>query len=198
MRRTLPLALLSAALLLPLPALADATQWTLDPVHTEVTFEIPYMMISSVDGRFLKFKGTVTLDPKNVTASKVDVHVAVSSIDTGNTQRDKHLRSKEFFWADKYPDAHFVSTKVTADGAGYDVQGNLTIRGVTKPVTLKLSALSPAITDPAGHTLRATKATVTIDRKAFGVDWNKTLDSGGVVVGDKAKLTLKVILIKQE
>lgn len=198
MRRTLPLALLTAALVLPLPALADATQWTLDPVHTEVNFEIPYMMVSSVDGRFLKFHGKITLDEKNISASKVDVKVDVSSIDTGNSERDKHLRSKEFFWAEKYPEAHFVSTKVTADGTGYDVQGKLTIRGVTKPVTLKLSALSPEITDPAGHTLRATKATVTIDRKAFGVDWNKTLDSGGVLVGNKAKLTLKVILIKQE
>ncbi len=198
MRRLTALVAVLAAAGLAAPAFAGTTHWTFDPVHTEVNFEVPYMMFSSVDGKFLKFKGTVTLDDGDVTKSKVDVTIDPASITTGNKMRDRHLRGDEFFDAKKFPKITFVSSKVTkgADGK-LEVQGTLTMHGVSKVLTLEVKGPSPALTDPSGRTIRAAKGTVTLNRHDFKIDWNKTLDKGGTVVGNKVAVTIKAVLVKQ-
>ncbi|MET0283791.1 MAG: YceI family protein [Polyangiales bacterium] len=176
-------------------ALAEATEWTLDPSHSSVGFTVPHLVVSEVDGTFKKWSGKALIDEADVTKSTVEFTAEVSSIDTGEAKRDEHLRSPEFFDAAKFPQLTFKSTKVTKAGKGYKLKGNLTIHGVTKEVTLD-ATLSPAVKNPWGKQVRGAKITGKIKRADYGLAWNKALETGGVLVGDEVTIDVKLELNK--
>lgn len=183
------LKLLAPALLL-LCTIARAEPWTFDMAHSRVGFTVRHMMVSNVGGSFHDVKATVDLDDKNLTKSTIEFTIATSSIDTQNADRDKHLKSPDFFDVTKFPNLTFKSTKVVAAGKNkFKVTGDLTIRDMTKPVTLDVT-LSDPMTNPWGKTVRGVEATGKLNRHEFGLNWNKTLDKGGVLVSDEVKLEI--------
>jgi polyisoprenoid-binding protein YceI len=181
------------------PALAAETsspvEWTIDPTHTHVGFTVPHMVVSEVDGTFREYSGKVFLDEKDLTKSTVELTIQVASIDTGVPDRDKHLRSGDFFEADKHPTITFKSTKVSKAGKGFKIAGDMTIRGVTKAVTLD-ATLSEAVTSPWGKQVRGAKITGKLNRLDYGVSWNKALDKGGIAVGNEVTLEVKTEINK--
>jgi len=187
-------AALAAALVMP--ASAGTTTWQIDPQHSSAQFGVTHLMISTVRGEFHGVKGTVVLDDQDITKSTVNVTIDATSVDTRETARDNHLKSSDFFDVAKYPTLTFKSTKVEQLSAGQlKVTGDLTIRGVTKQVVLNVEGPKAPIKDPWGLQRSAVSATAKINRQDFGVSWNKTLDSGGVVVSDEVRITLDVEMI---
>jgi polyisoprenoid-binding protein YceI len=182
----------SACLLLALPALSLAEVLTLevDPNHSEVGFLVKHNVVSRVPGRFDKFTGTVTIDPNDPSTMKLQGNIDATSIDTGNPKRDEHLKSADFFDVANNPAITFMSKKVTKNGDNWDVVGDIMIRGVTKEITLQVEP--PAFMQARGGTLAGIEAKGKINRKDFGVNWNRTLDQGGVVVSDDVDLVLHV------
>lgn len=170
---------------------SNLTEWTIDPAHTHIGFTVPHMVVSEVEGKFKQWKGTALLDEKALEKSQVSFTIETASIDTADTKRDEHLRSPDFFDTAKYPQITFKSTKITKAGSGYNLQGDLTIHGVTKPVTLT-ATVSDSVTSPWGNLVRAVKITGKIKRADFGLSWNKTLDKGGLLIGDTVDLNLKL------
>lgn len=175
------------------PAPAGLTEWTIDNSHTSIGFTVPHMVVSEVDGHFNQYKGQALLDEKNLQNSSVSFSIDAASVDTGDAKRDEHLRSPEFFDAAKFPQLTFKSTKITKAGSSYKLQGDLTIHGITKNVTLTAN-VSDAVANPWGKLVRAVKITGKIKRADFGLNWNKALDKGGFVVGDTVDLNLKLEL----
>jgi polyisoprenoid-binding protein YceI len=176
-------------------ALAEPVEWSIDAGHARVGFSVPHMVVSDVEGQFKTFSGKVVLDDADLTKSSVEFSVDVASIDTDNADRDKHLRSGDFFAADKHPKITFKSTKIKKAGKAYKVTGDLTIRGVTKSVTLDVTLTDP-VTNPWGKEVRGVKVSGKLKRQDFGVSWNKSLDKGGVLVGDEVTLNIKLELNK--
>ena len=174
-----------------------ASEWTLDVDHSRVEFAVRHMMVSNVEGNFKVFDGLVRLDEKDVTNSKVNVSIDVSSVDTDNKKRDDHLRSPDFFNAKKYPKMTFASKKVSKKGSQFEVEGDLTLHGVTKPVVLKVEEFTDPIKGPWGNTRRGAVARTTINRTDFGLTWNKALEAGGVVVGEEVRISLQLELIEK-
>ena len=169
---------------------ADA--YAVDPVHSSVSFKISHVGISYIHGRFDDFGGKINMDPKNLPASSVDFHIKATSIDTSVPDRDKHLRSADFFDVEKFPEISFKSDSVkTAGKDRYDVTGTLTIHGVSKKVTLPVSYLGTA-KDPWGGTRAGFETSTTLNRKDFGIVWNKALDNGGVMLGDDVKVDINL------
>ena len=164
--------------------------WDIDPVHSDVSFTVRHLMVSKVRGRFGAVSGVIVTAPQ-FADSTVTATVDASSIDTGNDQRDGHLRSPDFFAVETHPTWEFRSTAVRAEGEGHVLDGALTIKGVTRPVSFALEAggFGP---DPFGGTRAGFSATTTINRNDFGVDISMPLDGGGVVVGDKVQLVLEI------
>ena len=163
----------------------------IDRSHSEVAFQVRHLL-SKVRGRFADFAGTIEYDESHPENSRVDVVIQAGSIDTAEGDRDKHLRSADFFEVDKYPTLTFVSTSVTPrSGDVYDVAGNLTIHGVTRPVVLPASFLGQA-QDPWGNNKFVFEAELTLNRKDFGLAWNAALETGGFLVGDEVKVTLSI------
>jgi polyisoprenoid-binding protein YceI len=172
--------------------------YQIDTQHSSAQFKVRHMMIANVKGEFDKVAGTVDYDPANPAASKVEATVDVASVSTRETDRDNHLKSPDFFDVAKYPHISFKSTGVAKDGAGaYKVAGDLTIRGVTKPVTLEVESFTDEIKDPWGFMRRGATATARINRKDFGMEFNIPLDSGGFVVGDNIDITLDVEMTRK-
>ncbi len=167
-----------------------AGTWTIDPTHSEVGFSVRHLMVSKVKGVFDKFEGAIIV-AEDPLASSVSVSIDVSSINTREPNRDGHLRSADFFESDKYPTITFQSTSVTPKGGDYTLVGDLTIKGKTNPVTLEME-FNGVNGDPWGGTRAGFTATTEINRNDFGVDINMPLDGGGVVVGDKIKITLEI------
>ncbi|MBC8019016.1 MAG: polyisoprenoid-binding protein [Verrucomicrobia bacterium] len=189
---------LITVMLLSLPLSAFASTWTLDPDHTAAQFKVRHLMISNVKGVFEKISGTLNLDDKDVTKSKVDVVIDIASVNTNIKKRDDHLRSADFFDAAKFPSMTFTSTKVEKNGTDkLKVTGSLTIKGVTRPVVLNVEGLTAEIKDPMGNVRRGASATTVVNRKDFGVNWNKTMDSGGVVVGEEVSIQIEVEFIRK-
>jgi polyisoprenoid-binding protein YceI len=185
-------------LVLTLPLSALASTWTIDPEHTTAQFKVRHLMISNVKGVFEKVSGTLQLDEKDITKSKVDVGIDVASINTNIKKRDDHLRSPDFFDAAKFPTMTFTSTRVERDGKDkLKVTGNLTIKGLTKVVVLTVDGPTGEVKDPWGNGRRGVSATTSINRKDFGVNWNKTMDNGGMVVGEEVAIQLEVEFIKK-
>lgn len=193
MTRTLPLAALGLVLSTP----AAAATWQIDPSHSTVGFKVRHMMISWVQGQFNDFSGTVEYDPARPTDTSAQVSVQIASVDTDEPKRDAHLVSPDFFDATQFPTMSFTSTKVKkAKDGQLELVGDLTMRGVTKPVTLTVDGLGQPIIDPWGNYRVGATVSGTIDRQAFGVSWNDSLDAGGVVVGDEVQLVIDVQLTR--
>ena len=179
-------------------AAAHAATWEVDPAHSTVEFSIRHMMISRVRGQFRKFTGTATGDPANPTAATLTATIEAASLDTGNEKRDAHLKSPDFFDVATYPTITFTSQKVEAAGEGkVRVTGNLTLHGVTKPVVLDVEGPTAPIKDPMGNTKAGAHATTKVDRKDFGIGWNKAMDGGGVMIGDEVEVTIDVEAAKK-
>jgi polyisoprenoid-binding protein YceI len=163
----------------------------IDRSHSEVAFQVRHLL-SKVRGRFTDFAGTLQFDEADPRASRVDVVIQAGSIDTAEPDRDKHLRSADFFDVTNYPALTFTSTSVTPRGDNnYDVAGDLTIHGVTRPVTLPASFLGVA-SDPWGNAKHVFEAELTLNRKDYGLVWNAALETGGFLVGDDVKVTLSI------
>jgi len=178
---------------LSLPARPATITYKIDPRHSSAQFAVTHLMISTVRGEFHSVNGTVIVDDGNISNSLVNVTIDATTVDTREPDRDKHLKSADFFDVANYPMITFVSTKVEpADPGKLRVTGNLTIRGVTKRVVLEMTAPKPTIKDPWGFSRTAVSGAAKLNRQDFGVAWNKTLDSGGVVVGDDVNVTLDV------
>lgn len=186
---------LLATLLVASAASADSAEWAIDTSHSHVGFNISHLVVSSVDGRFKEFSGKVALDDADLTKSSVDLAIKVNSINTDDEKRDAHLKSPDFFDAAKYPEIKFHSTKIVRGGKGFKVTGDLTIRDVSKSVTLD-GTLSKPIKSPWGKEVRGAKFEGKIKRGDFGLKWNKTLEAGGVVVGEDVALTVAIELNK--
>ena len=186
---------LAALLLLPASALAQTQAWEADAVHTHIGFSVRHMMVSNVKGEFKKYSVKLQTE-KDLTKSKVDVTIDVASIDTGNAQRDKHLRSPDFFDAAKYPTITFKSKKITRAGKdAFKVIGDLTIKGKTKEVVLAVKNFVGPIKDPMGTMRAGLEASTKIDRRDFGVAYNAALEGGGLAVGNEVKIDLEVELV---
>ena len=184
-----------ATSLLALPALAEPTEWTIDPAHSTIGFTVSHMVVSEVDGKFKAYTGKALLDEADLTKSTVEFSADAGSIDTSDAKRDEHLRSPDFLDAAKFPKLTFTSTKISKAGKGYKLKGNLTIHGVTKEVTLD-ATVSAAVKNPWGKLVRAVKITGKVKRGDYGLNWNKTLDQGGLLIGDDVALNLKLELNK--
>ena len=176
---------------------ATRTTWSIDPAHSSVEFGVRHLMITTVRGRFTDVKGTVTLDERDPSAGSVAVEIAAASIDTREPQRDTHLRSADFFDVEKFPALTFRSTQIERGAADrFTVAGDLTIHGVTRPVTLDVQAEGES-KDPWGGQRAGFTATTKIKRSEFGLTWNQLLETGGLAVSDDVKITLDVQLVKQ-
>ncbi|HJQ19675.1 MAG TPA: YceI family protein [Gemmatimonadaceae bacterium] len=168
--------------------------YSIDTAHTNVEFAVRHMMISTVKGNFGDVKGTLTVSDSG--DIKVDATIATGSIDTRNEMRDNHLKSGDFFDVEKYPEMRFVSTKVERTAEGYKLTGDLTIKDVTKPVTLTVTEEGAGV-DPWGNQKVAFSATGKFNRGDFGLGWNAALETGGVLVSDEVKLSIDTQLAKQ-
>ncbi len=188
-----------AAAVLAAPTLAPASTWEIDPAHTNAQFAVKHLVISTVRGQLGKVAGVVQIDERDLTKSSVEATLDATGIDTREPKRDEHLRGPDFLDVAKYPTIAFKSTKVekVADDK-YKVTGDLTIRGVTKPVVLEVVGSPAPLTDPFGNVKLGGVATTRIDRRAFGVSWSKSLEGGGLVVGDDVAITIDVEVAKQQ
>jgi polyisoprenoid-binding protein YceI len=179
------------------PAPGTVTTWKLDPAHSVAEFKVKHMMISNVKGTFTGLTGTLQLDETDRTHSTVEASIDVATINTGDPQRDGHLKSADFFDADKFPTITFKSTNIdSVGGPDYEVTGDFTLRGVTKPVILKVEDVSTPSKDPWGNQRIGLSASTKINRKDFGLGWNAALETGGVLVGEDVTITLEVQFIK--
>jgi polyisoprenoid-binding protein YceI len=180
------------ALLLATPS-AFAATYQLDPSHSSANFQVRHMMVSKVNGKFKAVKGTIEYDEKTPDATKVDAEIDASTVDTGEPKRDAHLKSADFFDVANHPTITFKSKKVTSHGPGkFTVLGDLTMRGVTKEVSLEVEGFDQVQATPWGTVRRGATATTTVNRKDYGVNWQKQLDKGGVMVSDEVKITLEI------
>jgi polyisoprenoid-binding protein YceI len=173
------------------------TTWNLDPSHSVAEFKVKHMMISNVKGQFAKLTGVLTLDESDLTDSRVAAVIEAASIETRDTQRDAHLKSADFFDVEKFPTLSFKSTRIRLVGDGeLAVEGDLTIRGVTREVVFSVEGPTPPAKDPWGNTRVAVAATTKINRKDFGLTWNAALETGGILVGDEVTINLDVEFVK--
>lgn len=175
-----------------------ATKWIVDPTHSEVEFKIKHLVISTVTGKFTSFEGSIeSASETDFTDANVDFGIDVTSIDTSNADRDGHLKSGDFFDAEKYPKLTFKSTSFTKKGdVDYKLVGDLTIKDVTKEVTFDVE-LGGTAADPYGNFKAGFEATSKISRKEFGLTWSAVTDAGSIVVGDEVKILLNVQFVKQ-
>jgi polyisoprenoid-binding protein YceI len=173
------------------------TTWNIDPVHSVAEFKVKHMMISNVKGQFPKVSGSLTLDESNPANSRVEASIEAASIETRDAQRDAHLKSPDFLHVEKFPTLSFKSTKVSQVQDGeLAIEGDLTIRGVTRKVVFTVEGPTLPAKDPWGNTRVAASATTKINRKDFGLTWNTALETGGILVGDEVTITLDVQFVK--
>lgn len=173
------------------------TKWSLDPTHSEISFKVKHLMISTVTGQFKKF----TLDGETETndfntAKKIEFTADIDSIDTNNEQRDAHLKSADFFNAAQHSQITFSGSKYEGDGENGKLSGDLTIAGITKPVVLNVE-FGGIVVDPFGQTKAGFTVTGKISRKDFGITYNAALETGGVMLGDEIKINAEIQLVKQ-
>ena len=174
-----------------------AGTWTLDPAHTSVELSVRHMMVATVRGRLRPLTGELHIDADDPFGSYVVVELDPASVDTGNPDRDKHLRSADFLDTDRFPTISFRSTEVEDQGDGsYVITGDLTVRGETRPITLE-AELGGIIRDPFGNDRMGFSATGTIDRSEFGLTWNAALEGGGLVLGDRLKVNIDAEFTRQ-
>lgn len=178
---------------------SEARMWDIDGAHSSAQFSIRHMMIANVRGQFSKISGSVALDEQDITRSSVEGAVEVASIETREADRDRHLRSGDFFDATKFPNIAFHSTNVANDIAGKLIlTGELTIRDVTKPVIFEVNELTPQMKDPSGKLRFGASARARLNRKDFGLTWNKAIEGGGLLVGDQVNLTIEAEFVRRQ
>ena len=171
--------------------------YQLDPSHSSINFSVKHMMIAKVHGGFEKMSGVLSYDPKNPTAATVEVNIEVASINTRDTARDTHLKGADFFDAEKYPSITYKSVRVQEKKGDLTIVGELTIHGVTQPVTVELERPSEEMKDPWGNLKIGASGSAKVKRKDFGLTWNAALEAGGLLVGDDVNIILDVQFVKQ-
>lgn len=177
---------------------AGADTWQIDPAHSAVQFSVRHMMISNVRGEFSKLSGTVQYDPAELPKTAIDATVDASSLNTRVEARDKDLKSANFFDVEKYPTLTFKSKRVESAGAGkLKLIGDLTMHGTTREVAFDVDGPSPVIKDPRGNLHIGASASTKVNRKDFGMTFNRVMDGGGVVVGDEVAVVIDVELVKR-
>lgn len=176
---------------------ATLTTWNIDPAHSAAEFKVKHMMISNVKGKFSGISGALTLDEADPTRSTIEALIPAATLSTADEQRDTHLKSADFFDAEKFPTLTFKSSQVKRTAPGeLAVTGDLTMHGVTRPVTFAVEVPSQPGKDPWGNLRIGLSATTKINRKDFGLVWNAALETGGVLVGEEVAITLDVQFIK--
>lgn len=181
------------------PCFASASTWQVDSAHTSAQFAVRHLMVSTVRGTLGKVTGAVTLDEADPTKSSVEASIDATTIDTREPKRDAHLKSPDFFDVAKYPTITFKSKKVTkVSDSKFQVTGDLTLHGVTKEVSLDAEGLPKPFKDPMGKLRLGGVVTTKLNRKDFGIEWNKSLDGGGVVLGETVDVTIDIELIGQQ
>ena len=186
------------ALLATASALAQTSNWNIDPAHSTAQFTVRHLGISNVTGNFTKVSGTVALNDKDITQSLVSASIDVNSVDTRVEQRDKDLKSANFFEVEKYPTIEFKSKRIASAAGKLQVIGDLTIHGATHEVTLDVDGPTPELTDPWGNSRRGISASTTINRKDFGLVYNNTLKTGEAMIGDNVKIQIDAELVKKK
>ncbi|CAB4883018.1 unannotated protein [freshwater metagenome] len=179
-----------SALSTAIPSVLTPGVWAVDPSHSSVSFAVRHLMVSKVRGRFGAFTGTLTVG-ENVADARLEASVEMASITTGDQGRDAHLTGAEFFDVEQFPSMTFNSTALTVAGDGYALAGDLTIKGVVRPVTFALE-FEGVSTDPWGNTKAGFSAEAEINRKEWGLEWNVALETGGVLIGEKVKIQLDI------
>ena len=174
----------------------NRTTWTIDPSHSTVEFVAKHMMITTVKGRFAEFEGTIAADETNLADSSVDVTMQAATIDTRSEQRDAHLRSPDFLDVETYPEVTFRSTRVEGTKDEFQLTGDLTIRGVTRPITLDVTFEGEG-KDPWGGTRASFSAKGKFDRRDFGLTWNVALETGGILVSNEVKINIEAQVVAQ-
>jgi len=173
------------------------TKWEIDPMHSEIQFKVKHLVISTVTGKFNSFEGSFEMEDQDLSTAEASFSIDIDSISTGVPDRDNHLKSDDFFNAEKYPKMTFRSTEVEKmDDDHYKLKGDLTIRDITKPVELEVEK-GGIVQDPYGNTKAGFEVTGKINRKEFGLKWDAVTEAGSVVVGDEVKLELNVQFAKQ-
>jgi polyisoprenoid-binding protein YceI len=168
-----------------------STTWSLDQAHSTVEFTVRHMVVATFSGKFTSFDAEIQFDEVRPETASVSATVDVASIETGNEQRNGHLRSDDFFNAEQYPQMTFTSTRIVRDGGEFKIHGDLTIRDVTKPVVFE-AEYGGQVIDPWGNARLGIVAETTINRREFGLNWNGLIESGGAIVADKVKIKLHV------
>jgi polyisoprenoid-binding protein YceI len=181
-----------------LSALAQTSNWTIDPAHSTAQFTVRHLGISNVSGNFTKVAGSAVLNEKDIPQSEVSATIDVSSVDTRVEARDKDLKSSNFFDVEKYPTMEFKSKRISNAGGKLQVIGDLTIHGTTREVTLDVDGPTPELNDPWGNVRRGFSATTAINRKEFGLIYNNALKTGEAVVGDNVKIQIDVEMVKKK
>jgi polyisoprenoid-binding protein YceI len=166
--------------------------YTIDPSHSSVHFSVRHLMVSNVRGEFSRLSGTIQFDPDNPAASSVQASIDVASINTREPQRDGHLKSADFLDVEKFPTITFTSKQVTPHEGGATITGDLTIHGVTHPITLDVEGSTEEVKDPWGNQRIGMSGTTKLSRKEFGLTWNTSLEAGGVLIGDEVKITIDI------
>ncbi len=179
-------------------AWAQTSNWIIDSKHSTAQFTVRHMGISNVSGNFTVVSGTAILNEKDITQSQVNAVIDVNSVDTRVPDRDKDLRSANFFDAEKYPTMEFKSKRIVDNGGKLQMVGDLTMHGTTREITLDLDSPTAALTDNSGNQRRGFSASTTINRKDFGVVWSHSLKSGEAVVSDNVKIQIDVELVKNK
>jgi polyisoprenoid-binding protein YceI len=188
----------AVTLLASVSALAQTSNWTIDPNHSTAQFTVRHMAISNVSGNFTKVTGSAVLNEKDITQSQVSATIDVSSVDTRVEMRDKDLKSPNFFDVEKYPTMEFKSKRISNAGGKLQVIGDLTIHGTTREVTLDVDGPTPELNDPWGNVRRGFSATTAINRRDFGLVYNNLLKTGEAVVGDNIKIQIDVEMVKKK
>ncbi|WP_339177635.1 YceI family protein [Oceanobacillus sp. FSL W7-1293] len=172
--------------------------WNLDTAHSEVGFSVKHMMISKAKGTFDNFDAKIVADAEDLTDAEIELNIDVESINTRNKDRDDHLRSADFFDAENYPKITFVATDIKKSGNNYEVTGDLTLKGTTKPVTLDVVFEGQSKDPMSGSIVAGFSGSTSINRKEFGLTWNASLETGGVLVGEEVKINFELELQKAE
>ncbi len=190
--------MLKPVIFLTLAALTLGAQtYEIDTSHSGASFSVKHMMVTNVSGRFSNAKGKVTYDEKNLAKSSIEATLDIATVNTNDAKRDAHLKTADFFDAEKYPTMTFKSTKFYKQGSTLMIDGTLSLHGVTKPVTLTVEELSGEVKHPAGTIVRGAVAKTRINRKDFGLTYNKVLDTGGVMIGEEIAITLEIELSRK-
>ena len=175
----------------------STTTWNIDPAHSVAEFKVKHMMIANVKGQFSKVSGLLVRNESDPAKDRVEATIEAASIHTRDEQRDAHLKSADFFHVEKFPTLHFKSTAIDVVGDGeLSVEGDLTIRGVTRKVRFAVEGPTPPAKDPWGNTRIGISASTKINRKDFGLTWNAALETGGILVGDDINITLDAQFVK--